>query len=68
MDFLILFGVILLAITYWDSQREETDTVLLLEWWAWFDVSKEEHPTLFKTIIYIQTIIGIGMIVVGLLF
>lgn len=67
MGFLILFGVILLAITYWDYQKEETDTMILFDW-AWFDVNKAEHPEIFKAIIYIQTVIGIGMIVVGILF
>ena len=67
MGILILIGIILLVVTYIDNQREGTDAMILLDW-ALFDINKEEHPTLFKSIIYIQTAIGIGMIVVGILF
>ncbi len=65
MNFLTLLGVVLLAITYWDYRKEETDTVFILDWWAWFDVSRASFPLLYWLIILAQIVGGITLIFYG---
>ncbi|RZF83010.1 MULTISPECIES: hypothetical protein [Pseudoalteromonas] len=67
MYFLVFLGLVVLAITYWDYRKEETDTVLLLDWWVWFDVSKARFPVLYWLIITLQSAGGLALVLYGLI-
>jgi len=62
----IVMGLGLLALTWWELQREETDTVWILDWGPWFDVSRQSSPTWFWIIIAAQTVSGMVMVVEGI--
>jgi len=66
LNFLIIAGIVLLVLTYWDYQKDETDTIFILEWWIWFDVSRESLPLLYWAILLIQFCAGIVLIFQGL--
>lgn len=66
MNFLTLMGVALLGITYWDYRKEETDTIFILDWWVWFDVSRASFPLLYWLIIVAQIVGGFGLVFWGL--
>jgi hypothetical protein len=60
-----ILAAVLLVITYWDYRRAETDTVFLLEWWAWFDVSRSSWPTLYWLCISVQLIGVVVLLICG---
>lgn len=64
---LIVAGLFVLALTWWDYQREEADTVLLLDWVWWWDFSRSEFPLIFWLLIAGQGIMGTVLILAGLL-
>ena len=66
MNFLVLLGIALLLLTYWEYRRDETDTVLIFEWWAWFDVSRASFPLFYWTILTVQAVAGVVLIIQGL--
>jgi hypothetical protein len=63
----IVFGLALLLLTFWEFRRGETDTLILFDWWLWFDIDRESHPLIYWCIIGAQTAIGIGMVIQGLI-
>ena len=66
MNFYFIMAAILLGITYWDYRRDETDTIFLLDWWAWFDISRGSWPVLYWLCLTAQIIGAITLIVCGL--
>jgi hypothetical protein len=66
MDSLTVLGIALLVITFWDYQKDKTNTVFLFEWWAWFDVSRSSSPSLYWMILAAQTIGGVFLIFSGI--
>ena len=65
MNMYFILAAIILALTYWDYQKDEADTIFLLDWWIWFDVSRENHPTLYWACIAAQIFAAIGLIICG---
>ncbi len=63
--FYFFLAAVLLAITYRDYSNHETDTIFLLDWWLWFDVSREGTPMLFWACIGAQLVAVLGFIVCG---
>jgi hypothetical protein len=61
----IVMGLVLLALTWWELQREETDTVWVLGWGPWFDVSRQSSPMWFWIIISAQAVSGVAMVIEG---
>ncbi|MFK8013628.1 MAG: hypothetical protein AB8B80_16435 [Marinicellaceae bacterium] len=58
-------GKLLFTITYWDYQKDETNTIFLLDWWIWFDVTRENHLVLFWACKAAQIFAAIGCIICG---
>ena len=65
MNIYFILAVIILVLTYWDYQKDETDTIFLLDWWIWFDVSRGNHPMLYWACIAAQIFAAIGLIICG---
>ena len=66
MNFFVVLGIVLLLVTFWEFRRGESDTIFLLDWWLWFDVSQSKTPLLYWLAIAAQAIAGIVLIVKGL--
>jgi len=62
--YFVLAGLIL-ALTYWDYQKDESDTIFLLDWWVWFDVSRAKYPALYWACIAAQLFAAIGLLICG---
>lgn len=65
MNIYFILAAIILALTYWDYKKEESDTIFLLDWWVWFDVSRENSPLLYWACIGAQLVAAIGLIIFG---
>lgn len=65
MNMYFILAAIILAFTYWDYQKEESDTIFLLDWWIWFDVSRENNPAIYWACIAAQIFAAIGLIICG---
>ena len=65
MNIAIVLGLALIALTIWDLLKEETDTILVLDWWGWFDVSKASHPIAYWLIIAFQFGLGVYFLYQG---
>ena len=66
MNFFVVLGIVLLLVTFWEFRRGESDTIFLLDWWLWFDVSQAKTPVLYWMALAAQAIAGIVLIVKGL--
>ena len=60
-----IFAGVLLFITYRDYVNDETDTIFLLDWWLWFDVSRYETPLIYWACIGAQLIAVFVFIICG---
>jgi hypothetical protein len=65
MNIYFILAAILLFFTYRDYQDEESDTIFLIDSWAWFDVSKSSWPTLYWLCMGAQVIGIISLIICG---
>ena len=63
---LIILGIIILVLTWWDYERKEADTILLVDLIVWWTFSRAEHPYIFKAIILGQAALGLGCIIWGM--
>lgn len=63
--FYFFLAAVLLYITYRDLCHAESDTIFLLDWWIWFDVSRDSYPLLYWACIGAQLIAVIGLLVFG---
>ena len=61
----VFIGVLILALTLWELKREETDTIIILDWVWWFDVSRANLPLIYWIIIIFQFVMGVGLIAKG---
>ncbi|BFM09417.1 hypothetical protein [Halioxenophilus aromaticivorans] len=62
----IFLALVLFFITYLDYRRAETDTICLLDWWSWLDVSRASMPTLFWVCLMAQLAMAIFLLAIGL--
>jgi hypothetical protein len=65
MNIYFILAGILLALTYWDYKKDETDTIFLLDWWIWFDISRENAPVIYWACMAAQIFTAIGLIICG---
>ena len=63
---LIVFGLILLAIVWWELQRDETDTICILDGWLDVDVTRAAMPVVYWIIIVAKAVGGVALIVQGI--
>ena len=63
---LIVLGLITLAMTWWELQRDETDTLWILGGWLDFDVTRAAMPVVYWSIIAAQGVCGVASIVQGI--
>ena len=68
MSFYLVAGIVVLYLTYRDFVREETDTIFLFDFWAWFEVSRSSFPLLYWAALIAQLICGIGLLICALKF
>lgn len=66
MNIYFILCALLLAFTYWDLRKSETDTIFLIDSWVWFDVSKTSWPSLYWACIAAQIIGAISLFICGL--
>lgn len=66
MNALTFLGIALLVITFWDYQKDKTNTVFLFDRWLKFDVSRSSSPLLYWLILIAQTIGGVFLIFLGI--
>jgi hypothetical protein len=61
---LIVFGIILIALTIWDIRREESDILFWMDslWWS---VNKTENPLLYRIAVIGQFSVALIMIAIG---
>ena len=65
MNIFFILAAILLALTYWDYRKDESDTIFLLDWWIWFDVSRGNSPILYWFCLASQLMAAIGLLICG---
>lgn len=58
-------AAVLLFITYRDYVNDETDTIFLIDWWLWFDVTRHDTPLLYWACIGAQLVAVFGLIICG---
>ena len=63
---LIVLGLIALAVTWWELQRDETDTICILDGWLDIDVTRAAMPVVYWSIIVAQAVGGVALIVQGI--
>lgn len=65
----IIFGILLLLLTFYEYIREEADSLLLfdffLDWFLPFDFSRTNSPLCYWMILISQAIIGLFLIAIG---
>ena len=67
MFFFVLCGILLIALTFWDLARKETDTVFIFEhWWEWIDINRSSFPIAYWLVISIQFSAGAFLIIYGI--
>ncbi len=64
---LVVAGMFVLGMTWWDYRREEADTLLLFDWMWWWEFRRSEYPAIFWLLILGQACVGAGLILGGLL-
>ena len=62
---LALFGVALIAYTFWNLSRNEASLILILEFLCFFDFKRTSFPLVFWTIISLQFAVGFFFVVAG---
>jgi hypothetical protein len=61
---LIVFVIILIALTIWDSRREESDILFWMDS-LWWNVNKTENPLLYRIAVMSQFCVALIMIAIG---
>jgi hypothetical protein len=61
---LIVFVIILIALTIWDSRREESDILFWMDS-LWWNVNKTENPLLYRIAVMGQFCVALIMIAIG---
>jgi hypothetical protein len=56
----------LLLLTLWQVRQGETDTIMLFDWWVWFDIDREKCPVIYWCIIGAQAGLGVGLTLHGI--
>jgi hypothetical protein len=67
---MIIVGIALLLLTFYDLCVGETGTLWLLGWiddWLWFDVSRWHNPILYWMVIGFQATCGVAALVMGIM-
>lgn len=61
---LIIFGLIVCGISFWDYKRSRSDT-MFIDYFFWFEVSRDRNSLLFWLFLIFQTGVGIKLILEG---
>jgi len=64
---LIVFGIILIAVTIWDIRREESDILFWMDSLCW-NVNKTENPLLYRIAVVGQFSVALMMIAIGVIW
>lgn len=61
---LIVSGIVLIAVTIWESRREESDILFWMDSF-WWNVNKTENPLLYHNAVVGQLSLALIMIAIG---
>jgi len=63
---LTLGGVAMLALTFWEIVKGDTDLYFISEYFWFLDFDRDKQPVVYWIVIVAQALIGLGMIGEGL--